>query len=65
MPLWKISRIVSFFASGRYRQPGATRSLNMLSGHPPEIIRWYSRNLPWHSLSLAQNSCNSDVVTFR
>src|ERR1700730_13788702 len=27
------------FASARYRQPGATRSLDMLSGQPPEIIR--------------------------
>src|ERR1700676_3135191 len=26
------------FASARYRQPGATGSLDMLSGHPPEII---------------------------
>jgi hypothetical protein len=27
------------FASARYRQPGATRSFDMLSGHPSEIIR--------------------------
>ena len=27
------------FASVRYRQPGATRGLDILSGHPPEIIR--------------------------
>jgi methylphosphotriester-DNA--protein-cysteine methyltransferase len=47
------------FASARYRQPGATGSLDMLSGHLPEIIRKHSRDRGAHVVCLAETSKRS------
>ena len=51
------------FALAPDRQPGATRSLNMLPGHPPEIIRKHSRDHGAHVVRFAETSkCSPSAV---
>jgi hypothetical protein len=47
------------FASARYGQPGAARGLDILSGHPPEIIRKHSRDRGPHVFRFAETSKRS------